>query len=160
MSYASEDREVAGQLAGDLVARGLHVWWDRLIEGGTVWAEEIDRALANAAAVVVLWSPASSQSHFVRAEARAAAERSALVPAIIDACQPPMPFGEYQTLDLTRWRVARDGTRTRSSDCAAPSAPSRHDRRLPHRHQQPHRNQPLAPMVRPSAGMRGTSSRS
>jgi hypothetical protein len=109
VSYAAEDREVARLVAEALTARGHRVWWDRLIAGGELWSEEIERALAEARAVIVLWSPSSVRSNFVRAEARSAAERDVLIPALIEPCEPPMPFGEFQTLDLIAWRSAPDG---------------------------------------------------
>src|SRR5262249_39470970 len=84
--------------------RGHVVWWDRLIGAGALWSEEISRALSQARAVVVLWSNASVTSAYVRAEARTAADRQTLIPAMIEACEPPMPFGEYEAIDLTKWR--------------------------------------------------------
>jgi hypothetical protein len=108
LSYAAEDREVARALTDALVKKGYTVWWDRLIDAGTEWDREIQRALSEAVAVVVLWSRASVDSHYVRAEARHAAQRRALVPVMIDACEPPMPFGEFQSIDLTSWRDGGD----------------------------------------------------
>jgi hypothetical protein len=104
LSYAAEDREAARRLAEALIAQGHTVWWDRLIAGGALWSEAIERALADAWVVVVLWSEASTRSDFVRAEARHAADRGILVPARLETCEPPMPFGEYQTIDLTEWK--------------------------------------------------------
>jgi TIR domain-containing protein len=103
VSYASEDREAARRISEALLRRGYAVWWDRLIAGGTLWGEEIERAIGKSWAVIVLWSDSSVRSDYVRAEARSAAERHILIPAFIGACDPPMPFGEYQTLDLTTW---------------------------------------------------------
>jgi hypothetical protein len=103
VSYAAEDRDAARTLSEALLRRGYAVWWDRLITGGTLWGEEIERAITGSWAVIVLWSDASVRSDFVRAEARSAAERHILIPAFIGACEPPMPFGEYHTLDLTAW---------------------------------------------------------
>jgi hypothetical protein len=103
LSYAKEDRERAKLVADALTARGCVVWWDRLITGGALWGQEIERALAESWAVIVLWSEASVKSHFVLAEARHASERNTLIPASIESCVPPMPFGEYQTIDLTTW---------------------------------------------------------
>ena len=106
VSYAAEDREAARTLSEALVRRGYAVWWDRLITGGALWGQEIERAIAESWAVIVLWSGSSVRSDYVRAEARSAAERHILIPAFIGPCEPPMPFGEYQTLDLTAWDEA------------------------------------------------------
>ena len=108
LSYASEDSAVARLLAEELTRLGYGIWWDRLIAGGALWGHEIERALDEARAVIVLWSPASVESEYVRAEARAAAHRKTIIPAIIEPCELPMPFGEFQSIDLTTWRAAGD----------------------------------------------------
>ncbi len=39
ISYAREDREIAGRLAGALEAAGWSVWWDSKLRAGTsTWA--------------------------------------------------------------------------------------------------------------------------
>jgi TIR domain len=103
VEHAGEDRERARLVADALTARGRVVWWDRLIHGGTLWGAEIERALAESWAVIVLWSEASVKSHFVLAEARRGGDRHVLIPARIEPCAPPMPFGEYHTIDLITW---------------------------------------------------------
>jgi hypothetical protein len=108
LSYAAEDAAIARLLADELMRLGVTVWWDRLIAGGAPWSQEIERALHDARAVIVLWSPASVASHFVRAEARTALERKTLIPATIEPCELPMPFGEFQSIDLTAWRATGD----------------------------------------------------
>ena len=60
MSYASTDRERAGVLACSVEARGLKVWWDRVIPPGRADDDEIEEALVSAARVAVLWSHASA----------------------------------------------------------------------------------------------------
>jgi len=105
LSYAAEDREVAREIAEILISSGHTVWWDRLIAAGTPWNREIKRALSQARAVVVLWSQWSVNSDYVCAEARDAARRSILIPALIEPCEPPLPFGEFQSLDLSAWRL-------------------------------------------------------
>ena len=67
LSYAAEDREVARALTDALVKKGCAVWWDRLIDAGTEWDREIQRALSEAVAVVVLWSRVSSRTESSRA---------------------------------------------------------------------------------------------
>ena len=69
LSYAREDRDRAAQLAEALEDMAHEVWWDRQIHGGPLFAEEIDRALRESHAVVVLWSRASLASNWVLDEA-------------------------------------------------------------------------------------------
>ena len=45
ISYAQADEQTAKKIADGLKRQGLHVWDDRQILPGTLWAEEIFRAL-------------------------------------------------------------------------------------------------------------------
>lgn len=104
LSYASEDRETAAVLAGALRNRGLSVWWDRNIPLGRTFDEVIQEQLEAAGCVVVLWSPASTASRWVRAEAGDADARNVLVPVLIAECRIPLPFRQIQTANLIDWR--------------------------------------------------------
>lgn len=106
LSYASVDGGVARLLAEELTSLGYEVWWDRLIPSGARWDDEIERRLEAARFVVVLWSPAAADSDYVRAEARAASRRGTLISAVIEPCELPMPFGEFQAIDLVPWRAS------------------------------------------------------
>jgi TIR domain len=103
ISYASEDRERAHQLASALAALGWSVWWDRKIITGQPFDEAIERELETAKSVVVLWSTHSIGSEWVKNEAAVAAERGVLVPALIDNVKLPLEFRRKQTADLVGW---------------------------------------------------------
>jgi hypothetical protein len=103
LSYASQDRADAGEVAGALQARGWNVWWDRKITAGQSYDQVIERELDTASCVVVLWSKHSVASEWVKNEAAAAAERGVLVPALIDAVKPPLEFRRKQTPNLVGW---------------------------------------------------------
>ena len=100
LSYEREDLATARGLAVALEQNGHEVWWDRHIRGGTQYADEIEKALEAAEAVVVLWSKRSIASAWVRDEAAAGRDTGRLVPVSIDACTPPLGFRQYQTLHL------------------------------------------------------------
>lgn len=104
LSYASEDRERAGQLATALGQQGWSVWWDRKIIAGQAFDQAIERELDAARAVVVLWSAHSIASEWVKNEAAVAAERGVLVPALIDSVKLPLEFRRKQTADLVGWQ--------------------------------------------------------
>src|SRR6185369_11721582 len=59
--------------------------------------------LREAKAVVVLWSPRSVASRWVRAEATLADRQNKLVPAIIEPCDRPIAFELTHTADLSEW---------------------------------------------------------
>jgi hypothetical protein len=103
ISYANQDRERAGRLAAALERCGWSVWWDRDIPTGQAFDETIERELEAARCVVVLWSEESVRSEWVKNEAAAAAERGALLPAMIDRVKLPLEFRRRQTADLVAW---------------------------------------------------------
>ncbi len=100
LSYDRDDQAAASKIATALEKAGHEVWWDRHIRGGSQYAQEIERALAEAGAVVVLWSERSIHSAWVRDEAAAGRDSGRLIPVRIDACTPPLGFRQYQTIDL------------------------------------------------------------
>ena len=104
ISYASEDRERAAELARALGALGWSVWWDRKIIAGQAFDHAIERELEAAKSVVVLWSTHSIASEWVKNEAAFASERGVLVPAIIESVKLPLEFRRKQTADLIGWR--------------------------------------------------------
>jgi TolB-like protein len=104
LSYNREDQAVAKRFAEAFEAAGLSVWWDATLRSGEAYDRVTEEALRTAKAVVVLWSPRSTDSRWVRAEASIADENGTLVPAKIEACQLPVMFRLTQTADLSHWR--------------------------------------------------------
>ena len=103
ISYAREDRPTAALLAQRLEAGGRSVWWDREILPGKDFARLIAAELAQAKAVLVLWSPHSAESGWVRDEAREGLERGVLVPVLLGVAEPPLGFRSLHAVDLTGW---------------------------------------------------------
>ena len=101
LSYARSDVDCAKQLAELIGHAGHEVWWDRELHGGSRFSDEIDKALRDAEAVIVLWSEASLGSAWVQDEAAEGRDSGRLVPAIIDDVRPPLGFRQYQAIDLT-----------------------------------------------------------
>src|SRR5438477_7133745 len=83
ISYSREDQAVARRYADALEAQGFSVWWDADLRSGEAFDEAIEAALRAAKAVVVLWSPTSVVSRWVRAEATLADRNKTLVPVVI-----------------------------------------------------------------------------
>jgi len=103
LSYAREDVDAAKQLAGCIASAGHEVWWDRHIHGGSRFTNEIDRALKNAEAVVVLWSDTSVESAWVQDEAAEGRDTGRLVPVTLGGCRPPLGFRQFHSIDLGKW---------------------------------------------------------
>jgi TolB-like protein len=103
ISYARVDRERIEALADALQAREYSVWWDRQILGGDDFVANIERELDAAGAVIVAWSAAGSASHWVRDEARVAADAGKLVAISLDGSLPPMGFRQFHAIDFSNW---------------------------------------------------------
>ncbi len=108
LSYARPEKGTAQLFAAAFQASGLSVWWDNSLHSGETFDETIERALREAKAVVVLWSPASVASRWVRAEATLADRNRTLVPVMVAPCQRPLIFELTHTADLTRWGGDRE----------------------------------------------------
>jgi TolB-like protein/tetratricopeptide (TPR) repeat protein len=104
LSYTREDAAVAKLFADAFAREGLEVWWDQTLRSGETYDEVTEAALRGARAVVVLWSPRSVASHWVRAEATIAHRAKTLIPATTEACDKPVMFELTQTADLSHWR--------------------------------------------------------
>ena len=114
LSYARHDRATARVIANGLGNEGLSVWWDASLHSGETFDEVIERNLKEAKAVVVLWSPASVASRWVRAEATLADRRNKLIPAIIEDCDRPIIFELTHTAELTGWNGDSSDVRWRT----------------------------------------------
>ncbi len=103
LSYARDDVDAAKQLAEGIAEAGHDVWWDRHLHAGSRFTDEIDRALKDAEAVVVLWSDASVRSAWVQDEAAEGRDSGRLVPVAIGTAKPPLGFRQFHTINLGEW---------------------------------------------------------
>ena len=103
ISYARENRAIAKNLATKLGEDGWDVFWDRRIEAGTEWNEEIQRALQDARCVIVLWSADFENSLWVAGEAANAFARDAYLPLRVDESEPPRLFRHVQAHSIAGW---------------------------------------------------------
>ena len=107
ISYCRQDRPHARLFAEAFVEEGFSVWWDAVMHSGETFDEVIERNLRASKAVVVLWSPRSVASRWVRAEATQADRANKLVPVIIEPCERPIIFELTHTADLPDWKGDR-----------------------------------------------------
>jgi TolB-like protein len=108
ISYARADRARVAPLVAALEAQGWTVWWDPEITPGQEFDRQIARELDAARAVIVVWTPASVDSRWVRGEAREAADRGVLVPVRFDKARLPIDARAMHTTDLDGWDGAKD----------------------------------------------------
>ena len=102
LSYSRADQKQARSILHALEAAGFQVWWDALLEGGERFSRTTEAALENARAVVVLWSKTSAASHWVQDEAARGRDSGRLVPVSLDGSLPPLGFGQFQAIDVSR----------------------------------------------------------
>jgi hypothetical protein len=103
LSYAHEDVGVAKSISERIGREKWSVFWDRNIPVGFTWDQIVEEALDAAKCVVVLWSPAATNSEWVRIEATEGAERRILAPALIAETKIPLRFRRIQAADLVGW---------------------------------------------------------
>jgi TolB-like protein len=104
LSYNREDQTRAKLFAEGFERAGLKVWWDVGLTPGEAYDQVTEKALRTAKAVVVLWSPRSVESRWVRAEATLADRNKTLVPCMIEPCERPIMFELTQTAELSHWQ--------------------------------------------------------
>src|SRR5215469_12535805 len=103
VSYARADKARVAPLVAMLEAQGWSVWWDPEITPGQEFDALIASQLKQTRAVIVVWTPASVQSRWVRGEARAGADRGILAPVRFDNAVLPIDARAIHTIDLDGW---------------------------------------------------------
>ncbi len=103
VSYSRNDKARVAPLVAAIQAKGWSVWWDPAIDAGQQFDDQIEAELQAASAVLVVWTPTSVASRWVRGEARDAAERGILVPARFEDARLPIDVRAIQTTDLDKW---------------------------------------------------------
>jgi len=109
VSYSRQDKALVAPLVAALEAEGWSVWWDPEITPGEEFDSLISRELERARALVVVWTPGSVDSRWVRGEARDAADRGVLVPVRFQNAKLPIDFRAVHTTDLDQWGEDRQG---------------------------------------------------
>jgi TolB-like protein len=105
VSYARADSALVRPLVAALEAQGWSVWWDPAITTGQEFDRAISSELDAAKAVIVVWTPTSVESRWVRGEAREAASRAVLIPVRFDNARLPLDVRSLHTTDLDEWHA-------------------------------------------------------
>ena len=100
VSYSRSDRARVEPIVVALEAQGWSVWWDPAIAPGQQFDRMIADELEHARAVLVVWTPDSVESRWVRGEAREGADRGILVPVQLGTARLPIDFRAFHTTDL------------------------------------------------------------
>jgi hypothetical protein len=102
ISYSHHDRAVAARLREQLYTHGWSVWWDPDLRAGQHFDRIIEDAIGHSSFVIVLWSPASVESDWVRAEATHALHEGKLISTrIVSGVRLPLRFVNVHTVLLS-----------------------------------------------------------
>ena len=105
LSYSRKDSARAQRFCDWLEREGHDVWRDEDdIGGGASFSAEIEKALTDCDAVLVLWSASSVQSAWVRDEAGFGRDKGKLIPLTLDRTEPPLGFRQFQSIDISAWK--------------------------------------------------------
>lgn len=108
MSYSREDVSYQKRVMGELRQRGVKVWVDteNLIPGSPAWEREIEQSIRSAAGIIVLLSPDSNNSEWVRREISFAEQNAKRIfPVLIRGDEDdsvPLRLSSHQRVDLRR----------------------------------------------------------
>jgi TIR domain-containing protein len=104
ISYSQADKDIAGGLAQSLDKKGYAVWWDEHLRAGQVFDDKIRSELMMAKAVVVIWTPASVKSDYVRMETGIGYAWNKLIPVRgpgLTIQDIPVAFQKLQTAEIS-----------------------------------------------------------
>ena len=100
LSFSLADTRVAVSLIADLKNVGVTVWAGSSFDTDEPTDEAIRREIAAARCVIVIWSPTTAKSDWIKWQASFAHQRGILIPVIVpgmDVGEIPTPFGNLQT---------------------------------------------------------------
>lgn len=106
MSYSREDTVKQRRIVRELRERGLNIWVDveNLTPGTPTWEREVEKAIRGAMGIVVLLSPESNNSEWVRREISFGEQhRKRIFPVLIegdDFTSTPLRLANHQRVDL------------------------------------------------------------
>ena len=100
ISYAREQQLHAKRIVNAARKRGIDVWWDDDLEGGTDFRAQIAAQIEKADCVLVLWCDKSVKAGYVVDEATLALRHSQYLPVRRADVHPPLGFMSYHCMDL------------------------------------------------------------
>ena len=106
VSYSREDTVKQRRVVKELRERGLNIWVDieNLTPGTPTWEREIEKAIRGAMGIIVLLSPESNNSEWVRREISFGEQhRKRIFPVLIEGdedASTPLRLANHQRVDL------------------------------------------------------------
>jgi hypothetical protein len=103
LSYAHEDKARVEPFVRLFEKQGWSVWWDPKIAVGASFPDAVEKAIAEASCVVVIWTAMSVARDWVKNEAREGAQRKVLAPVLLDRVPIPLEFRGIEAALLSQW---------------------------------------------------------
>jgi hypothetical protein len=100
ISSSRLDRERVEPMAERLVSLGYSVWWDKQSREGQAFVDEVERELADAKAVIAVWSENARNSSWMLAQTSAALDAERLLQLRLDDSRLPRPFDVMPAADM------------------------------------------------------------
>ncbi len=106
ITYSHRDRDFVDRLCADLGRQGIEVWVDRVqLRAGTDWTNEVNRAIEQADAILVVMSKTSIESSWVADEVDLAmhlrvTDRRLIMPLLIEDVEMPLRLGVFPYIDF------------------------------------------------------------
>lgn len=120
ISYSHTDRDFAHRLVDSLEARGIEAWIDDRIDYGSRWPRVIQEHLDQCAAFVLVMSPRSYESEWVRNElAYAMSKRKPIFPLLLEG-DIWLVVATIQVVPVTSGALPREDFYTRLQGTVAP----------------------------------------
>lgn len=110
ISYSRKDIDFVRKLAGDLERAGYDVWWDITdLRGGDDWVRNIPEAIKASPYFIVVLSPNSIESEWVRKEyTQALSLRKKIIPLMFIACEVPFALNTINFVNFSEGEYAEN----------------------------------------------------
>lgn len=108
VSYSRRDTERVQALVQAIEAHGVSLWWDRSLEQNENFPAIIRSEIKAAKVVLVCWSEAASDSHWVLEEADEARHTGKYAGCMIAPGRAAMGFNTLNNANLVEWTGAAD----------------------------------------------------
>ncbi|MCK6538541.1 MAG: TIR domain-containing protein [Anaerolineales bacterium] len=108
ISYSRKDIDFVRKLAGDLETAGYDVWWDITdLQGGDDWVNTIPQAISSSQYVIVVLTPTSIESEWVRKEyTQALSLRKKIIPLMLVPCSVPFALNTINFVNFAEGEYA------------------------------------------------------
>jgi hypothetical protein len=108
ISYSRKDTDFVRKLAGDLESAGYDVWWDITdLRGGDDWVRNIPEAIKSSQYFIVVLTPNSIESDWVRKEyTQALTLRKKIIPIMLAQCSVPFALNTINFVNFSEGEYA------------------------------------------------------